>query len=1170
MCKGVVYDSQGNLYALNGPATLTKVNADGALVWDFPLPVQDETAVVRAIALDPLTDRLYVGVSEGGSQSGAWIRCYEPDRDKKLALVWDVRPGGYTEWLVITGDKLYAAQNFPDAARSKYTVYEDIASEDRPKVAFEKVDIPYPVHDLDVKASGDVFTASAPRTGLNTDQRFYDPRTPKNTMILDDQPWNPTMLPNWDLQKWAWFRARDITGYDDGDDLLEWRDTRGRGLCTFKKDVTKATYKTPRYKAHGLGYKPTVQFDGTNYRMRSDASVGITENLNDVQPTLFPGKGRGYAIVMVIQGSEDATAIGRLFAQVNNASGSSGIRECYINADADGTPPGAATQGAISISNLRLTAAAGSTNPQAAGTYGKFNNKCGAAIISIVCDNEATASAESVFRVNGVPVARFDAYDFFTNAGLFSYLGCKDDGTLGPTVGISEILVLQSYTDPADGVHKLLSFPFINATAGSGTHDVSTSDTDLERVEGYFAIEYGISDLLDRGNQSGTTIVWDDEGGASAYGHPYSNHEDAVDTTPVVNPRGRDADNFYLAILSNIGVTAKWSAQRGNVRWAYQGAAMGYAVKVAGEDTVYTCGPRTNSASSGTSAAGLRALNDNGSAASFRWFYVFTDGSGLGVDYSYEYPRLTVDTFENLWAPFHAENAGTKYSVLGFRPNGGGTPFLLYALNAGTALACHAVAVSPRLPDYSTNPTTITRPEFIALGSENGGDATISTLHSVRTVDAVNNDASPRSVVNLAVANGNIKTFSSNDTVATVGSGVLDSTARWVSACVAFNKVFFADGETYQVFDPKTGAVTAWAAEDGGAMLPRYRLLCLWRGRMVLARGPDTPFNWQMSEYGNPNGWDLFPPDAPLATQAVNGQEHEMGEVPDIINTLIPYDRERLVFGCDHTIYCMWGDPMENGSIVLLSDVTGMAFGSPWARDSDDNLYFFGSRGGIFQMTPGFSVRKLSSETIDRRLRDVDLASYHVALVWDDELQELRIYQTPQGAGGTIVPSWAWSKRTNSWHQDRTSVADVQATCVAVFDGDAPDDRVCVFGCEDGFVRKVDKAAKGDSGYTIHAYTTWWPIATGTDATRLRNVKVTLASELDGARLELFASGTPDDMGQSKASYDLSPGQNPRFLQGVKGAYVGLKISNAAPGQAFAYESGSAEAYGAGRKVATA
>jgi hypothetical protein len=1156
--KALVHDSQGNTISVVGPATLQKRNPTGALVWDFALPVQDENHVVRAIAIDAI-DRLYVGVSEGGTQTGAWIRCYELDRDKKLVKVWDERPGGYTEKLVIREDKLYAAQNFTDSARSRYVVYEDLANRAGPTESVVVTDLPYPVHDLSVNKTGEVLTASAAVDALT---RYTDPRVPLHSIIRDSQRWNPTMLPEWEKRKWVWLEA-DKLDLDDGDDVVEWADTGGRGLCRMRKDATDTRFKAPRFKKNGLGYKPAVHFDGNWYRMVSDASVGITENLNDVQPTLFPGKGRGFLVVMVIQPAQDSSKIGRLFAQVNTNTGD--VRRAFINANTDGTPPGAALAGAISLSTA---AQSSGSSPQTAGVIGYYTNNSGAAILSVAYDNEQGGAGftNGFFRVNGVPISNFDCNEFWTAAGTFSFLGCEDDGAVGPICGISEFFVLQSYDDPTDDLHKICTFPNVDATAGTGTHDVSTSDTEIERIESYFAAKYGLSHLLDRGDQASTVILWDSEGGASEFGHAFSNNPDAVDTTPLVNPNGRDTDTWDVALMSHIGITAKWSSQRGNVKWAYQDAGMGLAVAATSESAVYTVGPRTNSATSGDNASGVRKLTDNGSSVTYGWAYFPVDGSGNAVDYSYRFPRVAVDTFDNLWLPFHFDDATTQYTLLGFS-DASATPFLSYeVINAPSP---YAVSTDPRVPDYSTQPATIERPEFVVVATDNEGDASANTLHQVRVVNAVNNNASSRTVKNVAVANGNIKTFTSAGAVAIVGSGSLDATARWIAGVPAFNKAFFADGKQYRVFDPKTGLVTEWAATDGGAMLPRYQLLTLWRGRMVLARGPDTPFNFQMSEYGNPFGWDLFPPDGPLATQAVNGQQHEVGQVPDIINTLIPHDRERLIFGCDHTIYALWGDPMENGSIVLLSDITGMAYGQPHARDSEGNTYFFGTRGGVYAMSTSFSIKKLSGKTIDRRLQHVDMALYHLTLVWDEDQQELRVWQTPQQLGGALVDGWAWCKRTGSWHQDAFSATDVQPTCAAVFDSDSADDRTLVVGCEDGYVRRIDRDARDDDGYRIASHVVFGPFTTGADHNRLRNPKLTLASELDGARVELFSSDSPSEMGVAQASMDLGPGQNPRMLAGVRGAYTWIRLSNGATGQAWAYESGSAEVYQAGRKVAT-
>ena len=1194
-CSAVAHDSQGNVYAVDGTAAISKYNRDGERVYTFALPVKDESHVVRALDID-FVDRVYVGVSEGGSQAGAWIRCYVPDSERNLVKLWEVSPGAYTERIVVRDDKLYAALNKTDESRSYYVVYEGLSSAAGPDAAFAKA-IPYPVNDLAVKDTGEVYTAHGPRTGTGTDNRFYDSRVPTHTAILDEQRWNPTMLDSWDERKWIWMSAEDLD-LDDGDDVNEWPDTRGRGIAIFRKDVTQPTsgsnpFKAPRFKAHGLGYKPTVQFDGDLYRLVSDGSVGGTESANEFQPTLLPGRGKGYAIVMVVQMEVDSTKIGRLFSQQNSNGG--GYRECYINAvGSSAAAYGTGTDGAISVragQRLSPTPSAPSVPPSTNTLAGYATNSSSSAIITIVSENnELSASTSSYFRVNGVPITRWGGNKFWTSGGLLSILGCNADGSLGPTCSISEIMVLQSYDDA--GTEKIATCPDVSAwsdygaldSGTAGTADDSTSDTEIERIEGYFAWKYGLSHLLDSGTDAGGSgvgsMTWDDTECASIFQHAFTSNaaSDNVANTLAAppNPGGRDADDIDVKLLGNVPETVKWTAQRGNTKWVYTtGGGMGYAVALASDDYIYTVGPRVSGAISGGNSAAVRRFRDTGSSvstsAATSWFSSIKSSPTTATDYTYEHPRIAVDSFDNLYVPFHATGAQTKYSMLVFAsnaPTSGGIaqPFLSYQANSGTVRSGRCVSIDPRQPDYTGNTTTVDRPEYVSLGLEVSAK-TATSLHSVRLVDSTANNGSPRAVEYVGVVSGDIVRFGSDGTATTISSGALSSVSRYIASVNAFGKVFFADGVNYRVYDPKEGTVARWNATDGGSILPRFRLLTSWRGRMVLARGNDDPQNWQMSEAGNPYGWDFFPPDSPIATQAVVGNQAEIGMVPDVITALIPYDRERLIFGCDHTIYMMWGDPMENGSIVLVSDITGMSLGPSWAKDSDGIVYFFGSRGGVYAFLPSGAVQKISSETIDRRLQDVDMDAYVPTLVWDEDLRELRVFMCAKVIGAVTAAHWAWCKRTNSWHQDKFSVSGVQPTSVAVFDSDDPEDRVVVLGCEDGYVRKIDRDAASDDGHTIDSWVTVGPFSDRSMGVRLRDPRIVLARTQQGCRVELGATDTPDADFMATASADLVPGDNPRKLMGVRGSHGWLRLRNAAPGTRWAYESGTVGVYPAGRRV---
>jgi hypothetical protein len=238
-------------------------------------------------------------------------------------------------------------------------------------------------------------------------------------------------------------------------------------------------------------------------------------------------------------------------------------------------------------------------------------------------------------------------------------------------------------------------------------------------------------------------------------------------------------------------------------------------------------------------------------------------------------------------------------------------------------------------------------------------------------------------------------------------------------------------------------------------------------------------------------------------------------------------------------------------------------------------LYFYGSRGGVYAMAPGGGAdrvsnhpQKISSETIDRKLSAVNLETHYLGMVWDDIEQRLYLYQMPYATNATAMDSWCWEKKTGAWWVDRFGTVGLSPTALCVLDGDASNDRVIALGCQDGYVRYPSRTATTDDGTAIDSYVTIGPFFSGNSTLRIRNPKITLARDQGGCWVELLSSDTADVRGEPVQRALLGPGQNSRQMIGTRGAFVWLRLRNAAAGSRWAYESGVVEAISANRKRA--
>lgn len=353
-------------------------------------------------------------------------------------------------------------------------------------------------------------------------------------------------------------------------------------------------------------------------------------------------------------------------------------------------------------------------------------------------------------------------------------------------------------------------------------------------------------------------------------------------------------------------------------------------------------------------------------------------------------------------------------------------------------------------------------------------------------------DLSARSFRNLAVAGGTLKRFTTSAVTSVTGGASFATTAPMIFSAQNGQDMYYADGLAYKFYDSESDSVGTWTPTAG--TLPTdsrgnaARLICTWRGRTVLSGLPADPQNWFMSAVDDPLDWD-YAPSTEVATQAVAGNNSEAGYVGDIVNTMIPWSDDVLIFGGDHSIWQMNGDPMDGGQIDRISDTIGMTWGRPWAKDPNGTIYFMGSRGGVYKMNPNGQPQKMTTSSIDERLAEIDFSAYAVRMAWDDRQQGLNVWVSPTDATLTAT-HFFYDARSNAWWPESYGDVDYNPMAVAVLDGDSVDDRVVLLGGRDGYIRKIDVDATTDDGTTISSYVYLGPLSN----VLLKELQATLAT----------------------------------------------------------------------------
>lgn len=433
-------------------------------------------------------------------------------------------------------------------------------------------------------------------------------------------------------------------------------------------------------------------------------------------------------------------------------------------------------------------------------------------------------------------------------------------------------------------------------------------------------------------------------------------------------------------------------------------------------------------------------------------------------------------------------------------------------------------------------------------------------LNSVITVGGgvAEQSQSGRVVTLVVVSQGTVYTANAGDTswstpTNSTGNTFALNTSGVMASAVNNQKLWIVDGTNYVTYTPATSAVTTWTASAGA--LPtdsagnNARLICTWRGRTVLSGLLLDSQNWFMSQVSDPTNFD-YSPVSPSPTDAVAGNNSPLGFIGDVVTALVPYTDDIMIFGGDHTIYQMTGDPMAGGQIDLISDEIGFAWGNAWCKDPYGNIYFLSNKTGVYRMNPaqgGGLVR--ISQPIEQLLSQIDTGANVIRMAWNDKFQGFHMFVT-NATTPQANTHYFFETRTGAWWQDTFGNDNLDPLCCVEFDGNLPGDRQLLIGSWDGYVRVVDPTAADDDGTAIAGTVLIGPILTPTgDDMVLHEIQAIMGESsgtvtwavLTGNTAEAALASTPVETGTWTASRNLTS------LVRYNGHAVYLKITSTVP-----------------------
>lgn len=676
--------------------------------------------------------------------------------------------------------------------------------------------------------------------------------------------------------------------------------------------------------------------------------------------------------------------------------------------------------------------------------------------------------------------------------------------------------------------------------------------TTVERFEGYLAHANGAPDALaDPAVPVLAGGYWD--------AHPFGGDRIPFGFHDGYNGYGEASE---AKLSQPEAVLAKYSITTGALIWAENGDGIGYGLALDIDDHPICAGPA--SSYPGTI---LRKVRDDSGTVSLTGDDTWT----YEVDTSDDAPktrlvRLETDKEGDVYWPLYTGNAGNVgEGHLRKLANADGE--LLYELFLGDDVLPYGFAFPQVTPFY--NDDEITGPEFGYISTSSGQEKGFSTLWKMRLVkqtQAVADGTTLRRIDLVTIAGGDLSVVRDGAIVVPPGGANAHlERSPYIQGVQSFGHFFSTDGERYRDYDPIQDEVVPYEPNDGGEMPARARILTAWIGRIIMTRSADEPFEIYASEQGNPWGWNRRP-GAPSVTQAWSGRSAGVGSPPDVVNAFIPATDDIAYIGMDSQIWRVTGDPAAGGSLDVMTDQVGISFGNSWTKDPGGRVYAFTSRGGVIVIEGGGWAR-LSENRIERRLQDLDLSLYQVRLMWDYRREGLVVLPVPTGIGGTFHRGWFFEAKTGSWWEDDWAHVNVQPSAICTLDGDKPDDRKVILGCEDGYLRYIDELSADDDDQAIDWRVLVGPLAPPGMDTRFRfsRPRIVLASDQNGAEIEFYANQVADVRTGPWASSQILPGHTKFSIGRVRGNSVWVRMRNNRLGERCSIEGATIAAAPAGR-----
>lgn len=1137
--RNIRVDAQGNVYALDGKASVAFFNASGELVWKFTLPVKNTDAICRALCLDE-SGAFYVGVSEAGIQSEArlWKFRGRSDGSGDPIQEWEIELGCYVEDVAVRQGVLYAGLNWPDRGRSDVVAYRAIDT-GVPEEAWRNTQAPYPLNALDVRESdGAIFTAHERNA-----TRGYDLRAPDCTFGAEDAT-PADFIDDYDVHIWADLDAADIDGdgsmnseYKSGDEITLWRDKSGNNRSMYDPDFAASFSSLSAPANAGVPTLDTSKrfggFDAVSFSTSAKDYTAAWQELASLpnastnavsassQRTLVPGyTDASYTMLIVCRATPDTNE--RAVFGIPTSNADTWPQSIHVNVNAVTAGAAVSSAGAVCFANNNTGTGADPGSPTK-----PYDSTDGWAVIVVTSDDggivEMTVNGSTVDDRSGVgaQTATFEAY-----------LGSA-------RTGIQNATSMLTNSGPFDGqIARVMVF------------DKVLSSTERQKLEGWAMWRYHLGSLIP---------------GA----HPYVSTPPSKTDLLVV---GLSAYSLSYLVAQD-PMLVKWDTNAGRPRWvvseeaaAHEFGGVGYGVKVAqdGSKRVFSVGPKSTTTGGTTTQktqrqAVVRCIYDEGfrpvldhagvnplSVNTWEAYWGVLDAT---LDYGYHYPKLAVSGLPAnatdgggpayLFVPYYTSSTGSQPAVYVYARDGSeaGTgvetaEYQVVTLASGARGYC--CAVRPDIPEYEPGRLSSLVDRNVAVGTaEDASNDECVALASL--VSEARSGDMPAELFALAVHGS---TLTAVEGTALSGSGSPPATGL-VQVAEYESRLWVVAEGAYLKVDVRSGIKETWRSKTSGEVFPGCRYVSKWGDRLALAGSPENPFAVFLTAIGNPEDCDLFPVNP-------SGAEAVLLSAGDAVTALVPMRNDLLLVGTQGKLNRLSGNPAAGGIFDDVADVDGVADGEAWCRDPFGGVYVFHGRGAVSQVSGSGKVTSLTDTSIRRRLEQVDLDTYTIRMCWNYRAGGFHVVPIRRSGTDTApARAWFWEAETNAWWEDSLGFVPTSIRTVG---------RDVWVGCADGRILRFDETADTDDGEAIRWRVVGGPIR-GDERTQVlvKRPRFTLAAAYEGATVGLYGGADAELPTVASAFSETSEGLGRTMPIRARGSNVWWRLSGVGR---FAYEGG--------------